>query len=77
MMPNDDDLTANMFCAAADWIKHQDPESADRFYKGLVLGCGRTELGKQADRLRWFPKANISGDELQRELQEWAKRKSK
>jgi len=38
-----------------------DPESADRFYKSLVKRCRKTELGEEADRIRWFPKLDESG----------------
>ena len=54
-MPDNDVLTARRFIMAGSWVKAKDPNAADRFYKALVNRCGQTELGRQADRLRWFP----------------------
>ena len=56
IMPNDLDETAKVLCTAGTWLKNRDPKAADRFYKALVTRCGGTSLGRQADRLRWFPK---------------------
>jgi hypothetical protein len=39
-------------------LKDRAPQEADRFYKALVRRCGRTPLGREADRLRWFPAAD-------------------
>jgi len=55
-MPDNDDRTARMLCIAGSWLKIQDPQAADRFYKALVNRCGKTDLGRQAAKLRWFPK---------------------
>ena len=46
---------ARLLCIAGSWIKGRDPKAADRFYKALVRRCGNTRLGREADRLRWFP----------------------
>jgi len=62
-MPDNNDETARMLCIAGSWIKGKDPEGADRFYKALVRRCGKTELGKQADKLRWFPKISEEKDQ--------------
>ncbi|MDM8005720.1 MAG: hypothetical protein QUV05_06160 [Phycisphaerae bacterium] len=55
LMPNESEETARLLCEAGSWIKARDPKAADRFYKALVRRCGKTELGKKADKLRWFP----------------------
>ncbi len=52
------DQKAAMLATAGSWIKNRDPEAADRFYKELVRCCGSTELGRQAEELRWFPEAD-------------------
>jgi tetratricopeptide (TPR) repeat protein len=52
------DKKAEMLATAGSWIKSQDTKTADRFYKELVRCCGSTELGQQANELRWFPEAN-------------------
>lgn len=55
LMPDNSQQLAEWLCEAGGWIKHRDPKAADRFYKALVRRCGETELGRQADKLRWFP----------------------
>ena len=47
--------TARVLCEAGTWLKNRDPQAADRFYKALVRRCGRTDIGREADQLRWFP----------------------
>jgi tetratricopeptide (TPR) repeat protein len=56
IMPNDFDETAKVLCAAGTWLKTRDPKAAERFYKALVLRCGKTALGQQAAAMKWFPK---------------------
>jgi len=58
-MPDESDETARVLCIAGSWLKLKDPETADRFYKALVLRCGKTTLGKEADKRRWFPKISV------------------
>jgi len=55
LMPDNNADTARVLCEAGTWLKNRDPKSADRFYKALVKRCGTTELGKTADKKRWFP----------------------
>lgn len=55
VMPDNSEETAKVLHTAGSWLKDRDPEAADRFYKALVLRCGETPLGREADRLRWFP----------------------
>jgi hypothetical protein len=69
LMPNHSDQTARVLCIAGSWLKDSDPQAADRFYKTLVRRCGRTPLGKEADKIRWFPKIDIDQSELLREAQ--------
>ncbi|MEA2559409.1 MAG: hypothetical protein QOH06_913 [Acidobacteriota bacterium] len=57
LLPSGDEK-AGMLATAGSWIEHADPQAADRFYKQLVRCCGSTELGREADELRWFPEAN-------------------
>lgn len=52
------DRKAEMLATAGNWIKYRDPEAADRFYKELVRCCQATNLGREADYLRWFPEAD-------------------
>jgi len=64
LMPDGTDETAAVLCISGSWLKGKDPEAADKFYKALVIRCGNTELGKEADKLRWFPKVDINVEEL-------------
>ncbi len=55
LMPDESDETARRLCIAGSWIKMRAPQAADRFYKAMVNRCRSTDLGRQADLLRWFP----------------------
>ena len=39
-----------------------DRESADKFFQMLVRRCGKTLIGQQADKLRWFPEQDANGN---------------
>jgi hypothetical protein len=54
----DGDEKAGILATAGNWIQKDDPKAADRFYKALVRCCGDTDLGREADALRWFPEAD-------------------
>ena len=56
LMQNESPELARRLCLAGSWTKILAPKHADVFYKSLVLRCGTTDLGKEADKLRWFPK---------------------
>jgi hypothetical protein len=48
--PSDNsDETARAFCEAGRWLKVRDPKAANRFYKALILRCGKTALGQRDD----------------------------
>lgn len=57
LMDNNTDELAQLLQTAGMWLAAKDPKAADRFYKAMVRRCGQTELGQEADRLRWFPAA--------------------
>ena len=61
-MPGNSDETARMLCIAGSWIKYEDPQAADVFYKALVRRCRKTAIGAEADRIRWFPLLDAKGD---------------
>ncbi|OHB76738.1 MAG: hypothetical protein A2Z34_02790 [Planctomycetes bacterium RBG_16_59_8] len=56
LLPNDDEFTARALWTAGTWLKTLDPKAADRFYKALVRRCANLPIGREADKLRWFPK---------------------
>lgn len=62
LMPDNTDETARVLCTAGTWLKVRDPVTADIFYKALVRRCRRTAIGEQADRMRWFPVLDESGN---------------
>jgi hypothetical protein len=62
LLPNNSDETARVLCLGGSWLKNRDPRGADRFYKSLVRRCGKTALGAEADRLRWFPSVDEEGN---------------
>ena len=55
LMPDQSPDIAAVLWEAGGWIKNRAPDRADRFYKALVRRCGRTPLGAEAARIRWFP----------------------
>jgi tetratricopeptide (TPR) repeat protein len=57
LLPSGDEK-AGVLATAGNWIENDDPKAADRFYKALVRCCGDTDLGRDADDLRWFPEAD-------------------
>jgi tetratricopeptide (TPR) repeat protein len=68
LMPNNSDETARVLWTGGSWLKDRDPETADIFYKSLVRRCRKTELGAEADRKRWFPSLDDSGNFVSRPL---------
>ena len=56
LSPDDDDRTAAILAGAGGWIADRDPESANLFYKTLVLRCPHTELGAEALQRHWLPR---------------------
>ena len=60
LLPDNDELKANALCLGGTYIKIRDPKAADKFYKELVRTCGDTDLGKEANKLKWFPKISES-----------------
>ncbi|HEX5220173.1 MAG TPA: hypothetical protein VFZ59_11450 [Verrucomicrobiae bacterium] len=62
LLPDNSAETARVLCVGGTWLKTRDPETADLFYKSLVRRCRRTAIGEQADRMRWFPVLDESGN---------------
>jgi hypothetical protein len=62
LMPNNTGETARVLCVAGSWLKNRDPAAADVFYKALVRRCRQTALGAEADRKRWFPVLDETGN---------------
>jgi len=62
LLPDNSDETARVLCIAGSWLKRRDPETAELFYKALVRRCRKTAIGRQADRMRWFPVLDEHGN---------------
>ncbi len=59
-LPDNSDETARLLCAAGHW--HSDLSVRNKCYQALVRRCGKTLIGQQADKLRWFPALDGNGD---------------
>jgi hypothetical protein len=55
LMPDEADETATVLHTAGTWLKDRDKQAADKFYRALVNRCATTDLGRQAERAKWFP----------------------
>lgn len=55
LLPDRSPQLARVLWLGGRWIANVDPKAADRFYKSLVTRAGNTPLGKEANRMRWFP----------------------
>jgi hypothetical protein len=54
-LPDNDERTARALWEGGRLIANRDPGGADKFYKALVNRCRKLPIGREADRLRWFP----------------------
>jgi photosystem II stability/assembly factor-like uncharacterized protein len=64
LMPDNSEDTARVLCTAGTWLKYIDPQKADPIYKMLVRRCRNTQIGRQADLMRWFPVLDDSGNPI-------------
>ncbi len=55
LLPDNDELKAKALCMGGTFVKTRDRALADKFYQALVRTCGKTGLGKRAEKLKWFP----------------------
>lgn len=58
LFPEGSNDKAVTLAAAGTWIKALEPQSADPIYKLLVRCCAKTQVGKEAARIKWFPTVN-------------------
>lgn len=56
LLPVNDKLKAKALCVGGTFIKVRDPQYALKFYNELVATCPDTKLGREAVKLKWFPK---------------------
>jgi tetratricopeptide (TPR) repeat protein len=54
LLPDNDPRLAAMLNLAGRWLANRDEKEADRFYQSLESHCARTDLGREATKLRWF-----------------------
>ena len=56
LMPDQQDATARVLAAGGLWLESVDEtKAADRYYVALLRRCGRTELGRQAEKSGKLP----------------------
>lgn len=55
LMPDNTDETAEVLNTAGRWLANRDEKAADRFYQAIERRCAKTELGKAAIKIHWFP----------------------
>jgi tetratricopeptide (TPR) repeat protein len=55
LMPDNDAQTAFVLNTAGTWLKGRDDEAADRFYQAIERRCAKTEIGRAAIEIHWFP----------------------
>ena len=60
LLPNNDENAARIYCVAGAWVKLRDPYTADRLFKALAVRCPKTELGRAANEINWFPQVDLS-----------------
>jgi hypothetical protein len=56
LLPDNNQLKALALYKGGTYLKIRYPKEADKFYKALVATCPDTALGKEAKKLKWFPK---------------------
>ncbi|MFA6242920.1 MAG: hypothetical protein WC655_18415 [Candidatus Hydrogenedentales bacterium] len=54
-LPGNDPMTLRALYWGGTYLKHRDPEAADRFYKAMVRRNWRMPFAQMADKMRWFP----------------------
>ena len=57
LMPDNSDGLAELLIEAGRWTENRDIETSRRFYETLISRCPETDLGREAQDLRWFPQA--------------------
>ena len=62
LMPDNTDELARLLVRGGMIRKWYDAPAADKYYKALVHRCGKTLIGQQADKLRWFPELDENGN---------------
>jgi hypothetical protein len=55
LLPDGSDQKARYLATAGTWLKARDADAARPFYKALLECCSDTKLGKEAQKVRWFP----------------------
>lgn len=62
LLPDNDEQTARILCAAGSWLKNRDSEAADRFYEALVSRNPDIPLAREARARHWFPPIDLDFD---------------
>jgi LysM repeat protein/tetratricopeptide (TPR) repeat protein len=62
LAPDNSDETARLLVRGGIILSCYDTAAAAKFFKALVHRCGKTLIGRQADKLRWFPELDENGN---------------
>ena len=62
LLPDNSDELAHTLVRGGTLYRSEDHATSERFYRALVRRCGRTLIGQQADKLRWFPELDENGN---------------
>lgn len=55
LLPDGTREKAQMLAVAGSWIKSRDPQAALPLYRELSRCCRRTDIGREALKIHWFP----------------------
>lgn len=54
-LPKNDPLSLRALYWGGTYLKHRDPQAANKFYKAMVIRNWSMPYAQMADKLRWFP----------------------
>ncbi len=55
LMPDNSEETARVLNTAGRWLAARHEDAAERFYQALESRCAKTDLGRAAIKIHWFP----------------------
>ena len=62
LTPDNSDETARLLIRGGRILERYDLKGADKFYKALARRCGKIAIGRQANKIRWFPELDEIGN---------------
>ena len=62
LTPDNSDETARLLIRGGRILERYDLKGADKFYKALAKRCDKIAIGRQANKIRWFPELDENGN---------------